>query len=414
MTKKVKVLLRVKDAKGNVRCEVKQNADTGVLRVLGEIDWWNNNAEGFRNALDSMKQNGITKLKAYINSPGGSVWEANEIYNLIVGFCTEENRTLELGAMCASAATTIAGAFPQKNTKAYKNITWMMHNTQVAVYGEQKDLLSYAQLLGNLDAAYRKRWSQRMGISETVLKNKMDSTWWLTADELKQYNIIAGFIDQDDTVPADARNVFNKLQIKELPAVLNKALPPAEDNPEPIKNAMKNFVLLLMASLASIKNYLKEDATDAEVVAALTKAFSEKENKITELTNSVTAKDAEIKKLEAQVKQHNTDMIKALLDVAQNTEKKITAEMRKVYEEQAPVLGFEGLSKIINAIPARTNIKNAIETHIPGNSGKKEKENEEREEPEFVRDENGGRVYDKPSNQREVLQRVLANQKATK
>lgn len=408
---KVKVLLRVKDAKGNVRCEVKQSTDTGVLRIVGEIDWWNNNAEGFRNALDAMKQNGIAKLKAYINSPGGSVWEANEIYNMIVGFCPEENRTLELGAMCASAATTIAGAFPQKNTRAYQNITWMMHNSKVAVYGEQKELISYSQLLGNLDTAYRKRWAKRLGISETVLKNKMDATWWMTIDDLKQYNIIADVIDSDDTVPVDARQVLNKLEINELPAVLNKALPPAEEKKEePKQNAMKNFILLLMASLASVKNYLKEDSSEAEVVAALTKAFNDKDTKITELTNSVTAKDAEITKLKNQVKQHNDDMIKAALDVAQNVEKKITADQRKVYEEQAPVLGYDGLSKILAAIPARRSVKDSIETPVPNKKGKEE---EEREEPEFSKDENGNRVYDKPSNQREVLHRVmLAKSKA--
>ncbi len=414
---KFKSLLKIKDAKGNLRCEVKQSTDTGVLRILGEIDWWNNNAEGVRNAFDVMKQAGITKLKGYINSGGGSVWEANEIYNLIVAFCPEENRTLEIGAMCASAATTIAGAFPQKNTKAFQNVTWMMHNTHVGIYGEQKDLISYAQLLGNLDAAYRKRWASRMGISETVLKNKMDSTWWLTIEDLKTYNIVAGVIDQDDTVPADTRQVLNKLDIKELPAVLNKALPPAEENPveqPPIKNAMKNFVLLLLASLgAQIKNYLKEDATEAEVVASLTKAFNEKESKITELTQSVATKEAKITELQNTIAKHDDEMIEALLDVAEKTEKKITAEQRKIFKAQAKALGVKGLSDVLSAIPARRGVKDNIEQNAKPNGNGKENE-DNREEPEFVKDDNGGRVYDKPSNQREVLQRAIANRQAKK
>lgn len=408
---KVKVLLRVKDAKGNVRCEVKQSTDTGVLRIVGEIDWWNNNAEGFRNALDVLKQNGISKLKAYINSPGGSVWEANEIYNLIVGFCAEDNRTLEIGAMCASAATTIAGAFPQKNTKAFQNITWMMHNAQVGIYGEQKDLLSYAQLLGNLDANYRKRWAKRMNISETVLKNKMDGTWWLTIEDLKTYNVISGVIDQDDSIPTDARQVFNKLDIKELPAVLNKALPPAEEiKVEQKQNAMKNFVTMLLATLPALKNLLTPESNEADAVAALAKSFGEKETEIATLKQQLKAEQDKVTNLNKEVKQHNDDMIKALLDVAQNTEKKITAEQRKVYEEQAPILGFAGLSKIINAIPARKSVKDTVETPAAGKEKPKE---EEREEPEFTRDDNGGRVYNKASNQREVYHRaMLSKQKA--
>lgn len=408
---KVKVLLRVKDAKGNVRCEVKQSADTGVLRIVGEIDWWNNSAESFRAALDTLKQNGISKLKAYINSPGGSVWEANEIYNLIIAFCPEDNRSADLGAMCASAATTIAGAFPQKNTRAFRNITWMMHNHRVGIEGEQRDLLSYANLLGNMDSNYRKRWATRMNISETVLKNKMDTTWWLTADELKTYHVISSIIDEEDVVPADTRNVFNKLEIKEIPAVLNKVLPPAENNPEPkpIENKMKNFILLLMASLPSLKNLLPsaENSNEADMVAALSKAFNEKDSKITELTNSVTAKDAEIKKLNDQVKKHNDDMIKALLDVAQNVEKKITAETRKIYEEQAPVLGYDGLSKILNAIPARKPVKDTIENN--GGNSRKEKD-DEREEPTFNEGQGGARIYNKDANQKATLHRLMVEQ----
>ncbi len=414
MSKKVKVLLRVKDAKGNIRCEVKQSSDTGVIRIVGEIDWWKNSSDNFRVALDTMKQNGITKLKAYINSPGGSVWEANEIYNLIVAFCTEENRSLDIGAMCASAATTIALAFPQKNTRVFQNVTWMMHNCQIGVYGEKKDLISFAKLLENLENNYRKNWAKRMNISETVLKNKMDETWWLTAEDLIQYNIASSIISENDQVPTDARQVFNKLDVKDLPAVLNNMLPPAENNnpePNPIVNTMKNFFLLLMASLPSLKNLLPtaENSTEADMVAALSKAFNEKDSKITELTNSVTAKDTEITTLKAQVKKHNDDMIKALLDVAQNVEKKITAETRKIYEEQAPVLGYDGLSKILNAIPARTSVKNTIETG-GGAATAGGKKDDEREEPEFAEGQGGARIYNKDGNQKAVLHRMMVEQ----
>jgi ATP-dependent Clp protease, protease subunit len=417
---KVKVLLRVKDAKGNIRCEVKQNADTGILRIVGEIDWWKNSSDNFRVALDTMKQSGITKLKAYVNSPGGSVHEANEIYNLIVAFCSEENRSLDIGAMCASAATTIAGAFPQKNTRAYQNVTWMMHNCQIGVYGEKKDLISYAKLLENLENTYRKNWAKRMGISETFLKNKMDETWWLTAEELIKYNIASSIIDDNDSVPTDTRQVLNKLDVKEFPSVLNKVLPPEEEKkPEPVTktNTMKNLILLLMASMgAFVKNYLsgKEDATEAEMVAALTKAWNDKDNKITELTNSITAKDTEITTLKAQVKKHNEDMIKALLDVAEKTEKKITAEARKVYEEQAPILGFDGLSKILAAIPARKSVKDSLENGNTNPAAGGKGKDDEREEPQFTKDENGGRVYDKPSNQQAVLQRMMIEQSKQK
>lgn len=228
-----KSLLKISN-KGELQCEVVQLADEAELKILGEIDWFTNNAASFRQALESMKQNGVKNLKGYINSPGGSAWEANEIYNLIVSFCNPENRSLTLGAVCASAATTIAGAFLKENTRAYKNTVFMMHNHRVGIEGEEKDLLSYAKLLSNLDAEYRKRWASRMGISEVVLKNKMDSTWWLTSDELVRYNVVSGFIDMEDAAPSNTALVFDKLKITNLPAVLNKSLKDVRQDVTPV------------------------------------------------------------------------------------------------------------------------------------------------------------------------------------
>jgi ATP-dependent Clp protease protease subunit len=426
---KVKILLRLKVAnaqgKEHVRCEVKQTADgIGIIRFVGEFNWWStNSADQFRTAIDTLKANGVTQLRAYINSPGGSVFEANEIYNLLVAFNKEDDRYLDIGALCCSAATTVAGAFPVKNTRAYQNATVMMHNPTTYIDGEEKDLESGATLLKNLKQGYVKRWSKRMGISESMLSKKMDSTWWFSQEELTKYNIVSSFIDGDDVVPEDTKQVFNKFQVQNIPAVLNKLITEPvniieEDEPDNstvtnFKLQMKNFIVLLMASMTAIKTYLtNENASEAEVVAALTRAFNEKDSKITELTADVTQKNTKITELENKIKDHTTQMIKALLDVAQNTEKKITADQRKVYEEQAGTLGYDGLSKILNAIPARTSVRNQIEIGSGKKNGTKEKEEEqERIEPEFSLNGRGERVYDgNKKSQQEVYARIVADQ----
>lgn len=426
---KVKVLLRVKqpDANGreSVRCEVKMNADMGIINIVGEIGWWDNNtSQRFAAALDTMKQAGIKKLKGYINSPGGNVFDANEIYNQIISFCAENDRFLEIGALCASAGTTIAMAFPTKNTRAYNNVTWMMHNPTIGIDGEEKDLLSGVSLLKNLKDGYVKRYANRMGISETTLRNKMDGTWWMTGEDLIKYNIISGFLDGEDKLPIDTKQVFNRLQVKKLPDVLNSAIESAEKKPAPtqveegieeeqpnenqtLKNTMKNFLLILMTSVVALKDKLTENASDAEAVAAINKAFSEKDAKIAELTNSLKTHEEKVKELTTKVENHTKDMIKALLDVAQNTEKKITAEQRKVYEEQAPILGYDGLSKILNSLTPRQSIKNNLGGESPE---RKEGDQESRQEPTFFKSENGERIYTKPGNQAAVLARMLANQ----
>lgn len=416
---KVKVLLRVKvkDATGAefVRCEVKQNADTGIIRIEGGIDWWSNNSAQFRAAIDALKNAAVTKLDVYLNSPGGNVWEANELANILDTW--KGDKTLTLGAICASAATNLILPFEKKNVKAYSNITAMMHNPTMGIEGEEKDLLSGAKLLANTKKTYLKKMSARMGISETSLSNKLDATWWMTFQELMDYNLVGEMMDTQGALPQDTAKVFNAYKYENVPAVLNKALGVELLNEEeeeiktgksgeekkPLKPIMKNLIQLLMVGMVVLKNKLTETSSEGDVVAAITQAFAEKENEITLLKNSLKAAEDKTTALNTKVENHNKQMIKALLDVAQNVEKKITVEQRKVYEEQADTLGFEGLQKIVNSIPARQSIKNMLETGVP-NSNKKE---DEREEPEFTKDENGGRVYNKASNQNEVLHRAM-------
>jgi ATP-dependent Clp protease protease subunit len=428
---KRKIILRVihKDPKNgaeHVRCTVKQSAEAGTIRIEGGIDWWANNSAQFRAAIDALKSAGVKTLDVYLNSPGGSVYEANEIANILDSWTGE--KTLTLGALCCSAATNLILPFEKKNVKAYSNITAMMHNPTISIFdAEEKDLVSNAKLLANTKKTYIKKMSVRTGLSETQLSNKLDQTWWMTYQDLVDNNLVGGKVEKEDALPADTANVFNACKYENVPVMLNKALGVEllnedEDldtddgksdsgNKTLLKTTMKNLLSLLMVSVLALKNKLTETATEAEVVAAITNAFNEKETEITTLKQSLKDEQEKVKTLNTQVENHNTQMITALLDVAEKTEKKITPDQRKVFNEQAKTLGFDGLQKIINAIPARTSIKNALENGGEGKGKKAENQTEDRVDPEFVETADG-RLYNKAGNQRDALQRAIVAQQA--
>jgi ATP-dependent protease ClpP protease subunit len=426
---KVKVLLRVK-VKDQIRCEIKQSSDTGLLRIEGGIDWWNNNAAQFRTALESLRQAGITKINLYLNSPGGSVYEANEIYNQLNAW--EGQKTLTIGALCCSAATIIALAFKKEDTEGYNNLSYMAHEPRLSIMdATETDLYSSATLLANTKKVYVKLMAARTGLTESAFTKKMLATWWLTADDCLQYNLIGKIKDGVASVPVDAAAVFNQYKFENVPDVLNSLITPPEEeevNEEEEQEEkisqdktifnMKQFILLLMASIAGIKTYItNENASEADVVAALTKAFGEKDSKITELTNQLKTEKDSVVELKAKIEDHNKQMIKALLDVAQNTEKKITAEQRKVYEEQAPALGYDGLSKILASLQPRTSVKDVLNNKAekPKNTENDEQE-EEREEPKFTIGENGARIYNSAAGktQKDLVYASMAKMQANR
>ena len=76
------------------------------VRITGHIGW-ETDSENFRKQVDDIIASGITEADIYINSPGGSVFDANEIVNILSRF-TVKNCTG--GALVASAASYIACA----------------------------------------------------------------------------------------------------------------------------------------------------------------------------------------------------------------------------------------------------------------------------------------------------------------
>jgi ATP-dependent protease ClpP protease subunit len=199
---------RIEDG-GQTKVSIKANGDTAEIKIIGEIDWWKNNSESFISQLDGIKNAGIKKLKCYMNSAGGSVWEANEIYNQIKSF--EGDKSLELGAICASAATIVAMAFDKNKTVGASNLAYMIHNPRTNVLdAEVKDLETSIQLLKNTKETISKLYEVRTGLSKKEVEDKMDATWWMTAETAKQYGFIGSIKSQSDMMPEDTDSILNK------------------------------------------------------------------------------------------------------------------------------------------------------------------------------------------------------------
>ncbi len=79
---------------------------TALIRITGTIGW-DTDCELFRARIDEIAQQGITDAHLYLNGPGGSCFDAEEIVNIIKSVFTGKV-TGEGGALVASAYTRIA------------------------------------------------------------------------------------------------------------------------------------------------------------------------------------------------------------------------------------------------------------------------------------------------------------------
>lgn len=166
---------------------------------------------------------GSPVLKIYINSPGGSVFEARAIMAAIGRFSGKTIACID--SLCASAATSIALSCDEVVMK--EGALFMIHCASGMAYGDKEDMLTMAALLEKIELSIIKDYRDKTGMSDAEVLAMMEKETWMTATEA----LNLGFIDRIDAVKS-AQNVWNLSAFKNAPA--EPIAPEPEIIPEPI------------------------------------------------------------------------------------------------------------------------------------------------------------------------------------
>lgn len=200
---------------------VKNEAEASlyIYDVIDEM--WGVSAAAVINELAQAE--GAPVLNIYINSPGGSVFEARAIMAAIGRFSGKT--VAHIDSLCASAATSIALSCNEVVMK--EGALFMIHCASGMAYGDKEDMLTMAALLEKIELSIIKDYTDKTGMSDAEVLALMDAETWFTAQEA----LAAGFIDRIDAVKS-AQNVWNLSAFKNAPA---EPIPPEpEIIPEPI------------------------------------------------------------------------------------------------------------------------------------------------------------------------------------
>lgn len=173
------------------------------LKIGGEIvniPCWEGDvsSNAFKAELDKYPK--VKNIKLKINSPGGDVFEAVDIFNELKQHPARVE--VVITGMCASAATLIAMSADKGARKMCFNGMLMIHNGMSQVQGNAKAMRERADLLDNIDySVIITTYQQHTNLSEEEIKAMLDKTTWLTAKQALEY----GFIDEilDYKVEAD-------------------------------------------------------------------------------------------------------------------------------------------------------------------------------------------------------------------
>ena len=181
-----------------------RDADSGerTLVLNGEISdetWYGDEVTPglFREELSSCEGD----ITVWINSPGGDVFAAAQIYNMLMDY--KGNVRVRIDGLAASAASVIAMA---GGTVEMSPVAMMMiHNPATISIGDEHEMQKAIDMLSEVKESIINAYEIKTGMGRTKIANLMDAESWMNAKKAVELGFADSilFASQDAAVSED-------------------------------------------------------------------------------------------------------------------------------------------------------------------------------------------------------------------
>lgn len=160
-----------------------------VLRISGTIaeeSWFDNDTTP---AIFAAERNaGSGPVTIWLNSPGGDVVAAAQIYNMLIDY--PGTVTVNIDGIAASAASVIAMAATKVAMSPVSML--MIHNPATMAVGDKDELARAMSMLESVKESIINAYQLKTGLSRAKLSKLMDAETWMDAHAA----IEMGFADE--------------------------------------------------------------------------------------------------------------------------------------------------------------------------------------------------------------------------
>lgn len=305
--------------------EASSSEGLASIRIIDRIsEYSENSANSIRALIDGFVSRGVNKATIYINSRGGSVFEASEIINELRKIEVQE---IVVGAVAASAATRILVEYPGK-VKAHATSQFMIHKPMMGTYGNEVQIESDLKMLKNSTVDYRQAYAKAFNLSEDEIDELWKSDYWMNATEAKEKGLIGEILQTDQEIKAEDVALLEACGAPVIPEVSNSK-----------SNYMDRDKLISKLGLSA-------DATDEQIEAALDAAQAKAETADT---------------LAAQAEQSRDAQAEALVN-ENFAKKKFTADAKAHWKSLA-IADYAGTKAVLDSMPAVDKPQPGAEAH---------------------------------------------------
>ena len=204
---------------------MKAEEDNAEIMVYSEIAsdsfWGDETTTGdFDKALKDARKKGVRNLNIRINSPGGDVFAASQIYTMLMDY--PHDVTVKIEGIAASAASVIAMA----GTKVLMSPVSMMmiHNPATVAMGDHSDMEKAITMLDSVKESIINAYEIKTGISRKVLSAMMDSETWMDANKAVELGFADGILERETQAVGNASAPVLFSQRKADAALVNRMM----------------------------------------------------------------------------------------------------------------------------------------------------------------------------------------------
>ena len=193
--------------------EEEKSAELILYGSIGSDEYWDDISDkAFKQDIENLGD--VENITLHINSPGGSVFSAVAIANILKNH--KAKVTANIDGLAASAATIITSACD--TVRMPKNALFMIHNPITFAYGNNQEMQKTIEMLDKVKNSIIETYLNKTKTDKETLSELMDNETWMNAEEAKEY----GFIDEilDENVEKEV--IENKLIINNMAFDISK------------------------------------------------------------------------------------------------------------------------------------------------------------------------------------------------
>lgn len=148
-------------------------------------------------------------ITVWLNSPGGDVFAASQIYNMIKEY--KGKVTVKIDGIAASAASVIAMA---GNEILMSPVAMMMiHNPATVIFGEASDLQSGIDMLSEVKESIVNAYEQKTGLTRNKISKMMDAETWFSANKAVELGFADKVLYEDNQEETTDGFIFDKVTV---------------------------------------------------------------------------------------------------------------------------------------------------------------------------------------------------------